>query len=63
MLVTRVSTLTGENHQLDIAVTQSELDRFSLGDTAQTVWPHLDRAVREYIVSGITPTEWATYFG
>lgn len=59
MLITRVSSLTGMTHTRDIAVTQSQLDRYYLdGMLLQLAFPFLPPADREFIKTGITTDEW-----
>jgi len=67
MLVTKKSTLTGKVHTMDLDITQEQLDRFEkrkdTGEYVQTIFPNLPKEHREFILSGITPSEWESIFG
>jgi hypothetical protein len=67
MLVTRTSQLTGKTHTLDLDVTQDQLDRFELrlytGEYAQNIFSNLNKEGREFLISGITDSEWKNAFG
>ena len=63
MLLARVSRLTGKLHTMELPITQQELDRYyKTGELVQTVFPHLTTEQREFIMTGITPEEWAILF-
>lgn len=57
MIVVRTSMLSGKEHQMDLNVTQEQLDRFEAGEKVQHVFPHLSADHREFILNGITPEE------
>jgi len=67
MLVTRTSQLTGKTHTLDLDVTQDQLDRFEMrgftGEYAQNIFSNLNKEGREFLISGITDSEWKNAFG
>lgn len=63
MNITRVSTLTGEEHTLRLPVSQVQMERWEMGELAQDVFPHLSASQREFIISGITEEEWDHAFG
>lgn len=70
MLITRTSAFTGITHTRDIpGVTQERLDRCwkfrtdGQGDHIQVVFPELSADDREFLISGVTPEEWAQAFG
>ena len=67
MKITKVSTLTGKEHTLDIDVTQEQMDRFEkrreTGEYIQNIMSNLSNEDREFILSGITPQEWDEQFG
>jgi len=66
MLVTRTSQLTGKTHSIDLDVTKEQMQRFenriANGEYVQTIFPHLEAKFREFILTGITPEEWTTYW-
>ncbi len=64
MLVTRVSSLTGVRHTMDLNVTQEQLNRYEIGlGLIQDIFPDLPKEEREFIKTGITPQEWEMIFG
>ncbi len=62
MEITRKSTLTGVVRTRDLPVTKEQLDAWLAGQFAQDAFPHLSADDREFIISGITPEEWAEAF-
>jgi hypothetical protein len=62
MLITRRSSLTGERRTLDLPVTVEQLSAYMAGALVQEAFPNLDVDSREFILSGVTPEEWAAQF-
>lgn len=66
MQVTRTSSLSGKQSTMELDVTQEQLDRFDNrrdnGEYVQTIFPHLTSEEREFIMTGISPTEWNKFF-
>ena len=66
MQVTRTSSLSGNVYTMELDVTQEQLDRFEKrrenGEYVQTIFPHLTSEEREFIMTGISPTEWDEIF-
>jgi len=63
MLITKQSPFTGKTHTIDIPVTEEQLARWRLGAMIQDAMPNLTSAEREFLMTGITPEEWALAFG
>lgn len=63
MIITRTSPFSGVESQMDIPITQEELARLDKGELIQAVVPHLCADHREFLISGITPTEWDVFLG
>lgn len=64
MLVSRVSSLTGISHTMDLNVTHEQLVRYEIGlGLLQDIFPDLPKEEREFIKTGITPQEWEEIFG
>lgn len=63
MLITRTSIITGTTSALDLPVTQVQLDSYAAGEYIQFAFPGLTSAQREFIMSGITPEQWAAEIG
>ena len=58
MIIQRRSPISGKLHQMELDVTQDQLDRWKNGELIQRVMPKLSADEREFLISGITPTEW-----
>jgi hypothetical protein len=64
MIVTRISPLTGEVHEMDLDISPAQLELYDdFGVLLQDAFPNLSPAEREFIKTGITPEEWHEYFG
>lgn len=62
MIITRTSPFSGQINTMDIDVTQAQLDAWKSGGHIQRVMPHLTPDEREFIMTGITPSEWDAAF-
>ena len=58
MLIERKSTLSGNVNVMDIDVTPMQVASWEQGELVQNAMPNLSADEREFIMSGITPTEW-----
>jgi hypothetical protein len=60
--LTRTSALTGQENSMDIPMSISEFTKASnnwnSGVLIQDAFPTLSEDIREFIMSGITPSEW-----
>ena len=67
MKITRVSQMTRVEHTLDLNVTREQMKRFDNrrenGEYVQDIFPDLNRAEREFILTGVSPKEWEETFG
>ena len=63
MIITRTSPFSGRLNTMDINVTQAQFDKWKAGALIQNAMPNLTPDEREFIMTGITPTEWAATFG
>jgi len=65
MIVERKSIITGKINQMEIDITSEQLFDFISGRSglAQEAFPDLSADEREFIISGIHPTEWEQLFG
>ena len=63
MQITRKSTLTGLTHEMNLPITQQEIDRWQGGELIQDVFPNLSDDQREFLKTGITAEEWEEAFG
>ena len=65
MIVERQSVVSGKMYQMDINITPEQLFDFLNGRSglAQDAFPDLSVDEREFVISGIHPTEWHELFG
>ena len=63
MKVTRTSAFTGVTRTLDLPITEQDLRAWNNGMLIQNACPELTDEEREFIMTGITPEEWAAEFG
>ena len=61
MKITRKSIITGTIRTMDLPITQERLDEWQKGGLIQDVFPELTSAQREFILTGVTDEEWATF--
>lgn len=63
--VTRKSILSGKMHSMELDITQEQLENWEQvsGDLVQVAFPNLSSSEREFLMTGITPTEWNDAFG
>ena len=62
MIIAARSTITGISHFAELAITNKQVDNYSKGVKVQHAFPNLSKEEREFILSGITPEEWAAAF-
>ena len=60
MNVTRTSMLSGQTNTLFVeGLTQSMIDRWQSGELVQVALAGIPQELREFVMTGITPQEWA----
>lgn len=63
MLIKKYCALTGTTNEMEINVTQEQLDRWQQGDELiQVALPHLSPDEREFLMTGMTPEVWDSLF-
>jgi hypothetical protein len=62
MRIERRSALTGCYNVRDIPVTHTQMEAWRQGRLIQDAMPNLSPDDREFIMTGITPEEWAKAF-
>jgi|TARA_Y100000310_G_C20512470_1_gene729542 hypothetical protein len=64
MIVRRRNNLTGVWNEMNLSITQEQLDRYDRQeDLVQNIFPELPPPQREFLITGITPNEWDELFG
>jgi hypothetical protein len=63
MKITRTSMTSGNINTMDIDVTFAQYQAWVDGENILVAMPHLSADEREFIKTGITPTEWNELFG
>jgi len=61
MKITRTSILTGKTRVKEIDVTAEQLREWSRGCDIHIVMSNIDKADREFIITGTIPEEWKTF--
>ena len=59
MQITRTSIMSGKTRTMELPVTRDMLIQWERGVLIQDAMPHLSPDEREFLMTGITPDEWA----
>jgi|TARA_R100000084_G_scaffold96056_1_gene49924 hypothetical protein len=63
MLITRKSLISGNTNTMSLPITEEQYNAWEQGTLVQVAMPHLSPDEREFVMTGITPEEWAETFG
>jgi hypothetical protein len=63
MLITRKSLISGNINTMSLPITEEQYNAWEQGTLVQVAMPHLSPDEREFVMTGITPEEWADNFG
>jgi hypothetical protein len=63
MQITRTSMISGNTNTMELNVTQEQLTAWESGMNIQQAMPDLSADEREFVKTGMTPTEWNELFG
>ena len=63
MKIVRRSPFSGTVNTREIDVTPEQIDAWQAGALIQVAMPNLTAEDREFMMTGITPEEWAETFG
>ena len=58
--VSKASLLSGLTHTMVLGITMDQYDAWQGGELIQNAMPNLTADEREFLMTGITPEEWAT---
>lgn len=61
MLITKTSLFSGKAHSREIPVTMEQINAWQSGTCIQVAMRHLTADDREFLMTGITPVEWAEW--
>jgi hypothetical protein len=62
MIVRRPNIFTGKVRELELDITQEQVNRWQNGELIQNVFPHLSVDEREFLMTGIIGEEWNEYW-
>jgi len=62
MVVVAISALTGRKHAAPLEITEAQVYDWVNGANIQDAMPHLSPEDREFLLTGITATEWDSFF-
>lgn len=62
-MISRTSPFNGQTVKMNIPVTQKQIDDWKGGTLIQNAMPNLTPDEREFMMTGITPSEWDELFG
>ena len=62
MKIERTNPMTGKSHELDLPITQEQLDAWQNGALIQAVMPNLTPDQREFLMTGLLPDDWDQIF-
>ena len=63
MKITKTSMISGKTNSMEINVSIDQYQSWIDGELIQVAMPHLSADEREFIKTGITPSEWEENFG
>ena len=64
MLVKRISDFSGVLHEMDLPITDAQIQLYKEGkELIQNCFPQLTPEQRDFIKFGCTPEEWTEYIG
>ena len=55
--------MTGNTHEMDLDITEDQLNDLNQGQLIQDVMPELSPDAREFLMTGITSDEWDSLMG
>lgn len=62
MIIRKKSMVSGKVHEMDLPITHEQFQEWFYNPKrrmVQDIFPHLSNEEREFLMTGITPTEWA----
>lgn len=65
MKIGRISAFTGARHTMELNIDPKAYDLWARGEgpLIQDAFPNLTAGEREFLMTGVTPAEWANLFG
>lgn len=62
MIIRKCSPLTRKINEMDLPITEEQVNRYMAGELVQNAFPNLNADQREFIKTGYTPEDWAKIF-
>ena len=62
MIFQRISPFTGKLNQMDLPVTEDQVNKYNNGALIQDAFPNLTASQREFIMTGMTDDDWDNMF-
>lgn len=62
MLIRKMSPISRQMNEMELNITDDQIKRWQAGGLIQDVMPNLSADEREFLISGITASEWAGMF-
>jgi hypothetical protein len=62
MLIKRISPRTKQENEMDLPITQEQLNAYGRGVLLQNAFPNLTPDQREFFQTGLTAEDWAAIF-
>lgn len=63
MKITRTSPITGVTHTREVNCTPEQIAAWEAGMKIQDAMPNVPAPLREFLMTGTTPSEWTAMFG
>ena len=63
MKIVRLSPISKTRNEMELPITEEQYKSWVNGKLIQNAMPHLSADEREFVLTGITPEEWADVFG
>jgi hypothetical protein len=62
MIFQRISPFTGKLNQMDLPVTEDQVNKYNNGALIQDAFPNLNASQREFLKTGLTDDDWDNMF-
>ena len=63
MFIQKQSMLSGKINEMELPITNEQIEDWQSGRLIQHAMPHLDEWQREFLITGVTKEEWVQEYG